>query len=155
MEAFTGAVAGGRVDGGMGRAGSDLVSAVNGSCLFSWGASWVGVTGSCSELVEDEDSEGPEVSSTSCVPCQKLLSRLLRTVFGDRSGRISPGEKKGSGCERGMVAVTPLIGSVSSCSGEGSAKGATETRAAAKRIAAAVAVASAGGIGMREPSKLA
>lgn len=41
-----------------------------------------------------------------------------------------------------MVAVTPRIGSVSSCSGEGRASGAIDTRAAASRIAAADAVIS-------------
>lgn len=41
-----------------------------------------------------------------------------------------------------MVAVTPRKGSVSSCSGEGRAKGATETRAAASRIVAAEVVTS-------------
>ena len=38
-----------------------------------------------------------------------------------------------------MAAVTPRIGSVSSCSGEGSAKGDISTRAAAQRIVATVA----------------
>lgn len=39
--------------------------------------------------------------------------------------------------------MTPRIGSVSSCSGDGSAKGATDTRAPAHRIVAAVAMISA------------
>lgn len=38
--------------------------------------------------------------------------------------------------------MKPRIGSVSSCSGEGKARGATETRAAASRSAAAVVVTS-------------
>jgi hypothetical protein len=42
-----------------------------------------------------------------------------------------------------MVAVAPRKGSVSSCSGEGNARGATDTRAAASRIAAAEVVTSA------------
>ena len=97
------------------------------------------------------DCAGTAPSSTSCVPCQKLLSRDLREVLGDKSGRGSTLAKT-SGCEPGIVAVTPRIGSVSSCSGDGSARGATDTRAAAKRIAAAVAVASAGVMGWRDCS---
>lgn len=42
-----------------------------------------------------------------------------------------------------MGAFTPRIGSVSSCSGEGRARGATDTPAAAHRIVAAVAMISA------------
>lgn len=47
-----------------------------------------------------------------------------------------------------MVAVTPRKGSVSSCSGEGRANGAIETRAAASRIVAAEVVTSV--LGRRE-----
>lgn len=41
-----------------------------------------------------------------------------------------------------MVAVTPRMGSVSSCSGDGSASGEMSTRAAAQRIVATVACTS-------------
>lgn len=43
-----------------------------------------------------------------------------------------------SGCEPGIAAVIPRIGSVSSCSGEGRAKGDRSTRAAAHRMVATV-----------------
>lgn len=45
-------------------------------------------------------------------------------------------------CDPGSVAVKPRIGSVSSCSGEGSASGDISTRAAAHRSVAAVVCAS-------------
>jgi hypothetical protein len=40
--------------------------------------------------------------------------------------------------EPGIVAVTPLMGSVNSCSGEGRARGDMSTRAAAHRMVATV-----------------
>lgn len=71
-------------------------------------------------------------SSTSCVPRQKLVRR------------VPPGVKSGmsGGCEPGIAAVTPRMGSVSSRSGEGSASGAKDTFDPAHRIAAALVIVS-------------
>ena len=84
---------------------------------------------------------GNLVSSTSCVPCQKLLNLVFRIT--EDFDRWLSGVKESVGCDPGMMAVAPRIGSVSSCSGEGRASGAIDTRAAANRIAAADVVASA------------
>ena len=73
---------------------------------------------------------GKRVGSTSVVPSQKLVNRDLRLVSSWEAS---------CGWEPGMEAVTPRMGSVSSCSGDGSASGEISTRAAAQRIAAAVA----------------
>lgn len=93
--------------------------------------------GVVSVLVADSEGlpaiVGKRVGSTSVVPSQKLVNRDLRLVSDPKSWDAS--------CEwePGMEAVTPRMGSVSSCSGDGSASGEISTRAAAHRIVAAVA----------------
>ena len=79
----------------------------------------------------------------SCVPCQKLLSLLFRVMPGDLSGGSECELCRSGGCDPGIAVVKPRIGSVSSCSGEGRASGAMETRAAARRMVAAEVVTSA------------
>lgn len=83
-------------------------------------------------------------SASSTVPSQKLANLVLRP--GDMSpaslsGIMGPGNPW-AGCTPGIVAVIPRIGSVSSCSGDGSARGATDILAPAHLIVAAVAKAS-------------
>lgn len=79
----------------------------------------------------------------SCVPCQKLLSLLFRATPGDLRGGSECEFCMSGGCAPGIAVVKPRIGSVSSCSGEGRASGAIETRAAARRMVAAEVVTSA------------
>jgi hypothetical protein len=81
-------------------------------------------------------------SSTSFVPRQNLGSRDLDPPGVVASVPCDADEV----CEPGMAAVTPRMGSVSSCSGEGKLSGARFTLAAAQRMVAAV-VAASGSIG--------
>ena len=75
-------------------------------------------------------------ASISVVPSQKLDNRDRRMP----PGVGSPSEVNISSCEcdPGTEAVCPRIGSVNSCSGEGSASGDMSTLDAAHRIAATV-----------------
>ena len=75
--------------------------------------------------------------STSVVPSQKPIRRDLLAAPG-----VSALKVDSFGCAPGIVAVTPRKGSVSSCSGDGSARGDMSTREAAQRIAATEACTS-------------
>lgn len=79
-----------------------------------------------------DDGGGDVASSTdpiSCVPFQKSLRRVLGAPSVPTAG-VVPGVP-------GIQAVTPLIGSTNSNSGEGKASGATVTLEPARRIVAA------------------
>ena len=78
---------------------------------------------------------GESMTSTSVVPSQKLASLARRLPPG-----VVAFSTLKSSC--GSAAVTPRIGSVSSCSGDGKARGEMSTLAAAHRIAATAVVIS-------------
>jgi hypothetical protein len=88
--------------------------------------------------IELSVDDGCAIPSTSIVPSQKLPIRCRWR--GDWGPNIIS-----DGYEPGIAVRAFRNGSVSSCSGDGNARGAILTRAAAQRIAAAVVVASACG----------